>query len=120
MKLMSSPTVLMLASSSSGMATPNLSSTAVAISTIDTESTSTASLNDFFAWAAAAGVGRDRLLGSGVRGGHPAGLLQDLGEAGLDLLGAAHAAGPLSRMGRGGPAVVPDVVCRGSGGVVAL
>src|SRR5919112_2280291 len=44
---MASPTVLMLPSSSSGMATPNLSSTAVAISTIDRESTSRSSVKDF-------------------------------------------------------------------------
>src|SRR5919107_791224 len=44
---MASPTVLMLPSSSSGMATPNLSSTAVAISTIDSESTSRSSVKDF-------------------------------------------------------------------------
>src|SRR3712207_2550986 len=37
----------MLPSSSSGMATPNLSSTAVAISTIDSESTSRSSVKDF-------------------------------------------------------------------------
>src|SRR4051812_39061540 len=47
MKLIASPTVLMLPSSSSGMATPNLSSTAVAISTIDSESTSRSSVKDF-------------------------------------------------------------------------
>src|ERR687894_2145502 len=52
---MASPTVLMLASSSSGMATPNLSSTAVAISTIDRESTSRSSVNDF-SGVASAGV----------------------------------------------------------------
>src|SRR3954468_23364253 len=52
---MASPTVLMLASSSSGMATPNLSSTAVAISTIDSESTSRSSVNDF-SGVASAGV----------------------------------------------------------------
>src|SRR3954447_23591265 len=51
---MASPTVLMLASSSSGMATPNLSSTAVAISTIDSESTSRSSVNDFSGVASAA------------------------------------------------------------------
>src|SRR3954471_16781255 len=45
----------MLASSSSGMATPNLSSTAVAISTIDSESTSRSSVNDF-SGVASAGV----------------------------------------------------------------
>src|SRR5215204_3649299 len=45
----------MLASSSSGMATPNLSSTAVAISTIDRESTSRSSVNDF-SGVASAGV----------------------------------------------------------------
>src|SRR5919107_1447414 len=50
---MASPTVLMLASSSSGMATPNLSSTAVAISTIDSESTSRSSVNDFSGVASA-------------------------------------------------------------------
>src|SRR5918992_4940519 len=50
---MASPTVLMLASSSSGMATPNLSSTAVAISTIDRESTSRSSVNDFSGVASA-------------------------------------------------------------------
>src|SRR5215213_10615 len=55
MKLIASPTVLMLASSSSGMATPNLSSTAVAISTIDSESTSRSSVNDF-SGVASAGV----------------------------------------------------------------
>src|SRR5687768_4571971 len=55
MKLMASPTVLMLPSSSSGMATPNLSSTAVAISTIDRESTSRSSVNDF-SGVASAGV----------------------------------------------------------------
>src|SRR5207253_1179038 len=54
------------------------------------------------------------LLGSGVGRGHTGDLLQNLGEAGLDLLGATHAAGPLSRMGRGEPAVVRDVVSRGS------
>src|SRR5688500_5304382 len=52
---MASPTVLMLPSSSSGMATPNLSSTAVAISTIDRESTSRSSVNDF-SGVASAGV----------------------------------------------------------------
>src|ERR687895_189924 len=52
---MASPTVLMLASSSSGMATPNLSSTAVAISTIDSESTSRSSVKDF-SGVASAGV----------------------------------------------------------------
>src|SRR5215218_3530522 len=45
----------MLARSSSGMATPNLSSTAVAISTIDSESTSRSSVNDF-SGVASAGV----------------------------------------------------------------
>src|SRR3712207_4699906 len=45
----------MLPSSSSGMATPNLSSTAVAISTIDSESTSRSSVNDF-SGVASAGV----------------------------------------------------------------
>src|SRR3954471_21196161 len=45
----------MLPSSSSGMATPNLSSTAVAISTIDRESTSRSSVNDF-SGVASAGV----------------------------------------------------------------
>src|SRR5918998_5820177 len=50
-----SPTVLMLPSSSSGIATPNLSSTAVAISTIDSESTSRSSVNDF-SGVASAGV----------------------------------------------------------------
>src|SRR3954451_22537331 len=55
MKLIASPTVLMLPSSSSGMATPNLSSTAVAISTIDSESTSRSSVNDF-SGVASAGV----------------------------------------------------------------
>src|SRR5688500_2213744 len=45
----------MLASSSSGMATPNLSSTAVAISTMDRESTSRSSVNDF-SGVASAGV----------------------------------------------------------------
>src|SRR5688500_15670290 len=55
MKPIASPTVLMLASSSSGMATPNLSSTAVAISTIDRESTSRSSVNDF-SGVASAGV----------------------------------------------------------------
>src|SRR3954452_1209401 len=45
----------MLASSSSGMATPNLSSTAVAISTIDSESTSRSSVKDF-SGVASAGV----------------------------------------------------------------
>src|SRR5688500_15070100 len=55
MKLIASPTVLMLPSSSSGMATPNLSSTAVAISTIDRESTSRSSVNDF-SGVASAGV----------------------------------------------------------------
>src|SRR3954465_13323006 len=56
---MASPTVLMLASSSSGMATPNLSSTAVEISTIDSESTSRSSVNDFSggAWAGGATAG---------------------------------------------------------------
>src|SRR4051794_39811741 len=52
---MASPTVLMLPSSSSGMATPNLSSTAVAISTIDSESTSRSSVKDF-SGVASAGV----------------------------------------------------------------
>src|SRR5689334_9224157 len=52
---MASPTVLMLPSSSSGIATPNLSSTAVAISTIDSESTSRSSVNDF-SGVASAGV----------------------------------------------------------------
>src|SRR4051812_42064443 len=55
MKLIASPTVLMLPSSSSGMATPNLSSTAVAISTIDSESTSRSSVKDF-SGVASAGV----------------------------------------------------------------
>src|SRR3954462_8702157 len=55
MKLIASPTVLMLPSSSSGMATPNLSSTAVAISTIDSEPTSRSSVNDF-SGVASAGV----------------------------------------------------------------
>src|SRR5687768_1751151 len=55
MKLIASPTVLMLPSSSSGMATPNLSSTAVAISTIDIESTSRSSVKDF-SGVASAGV----------------------------------------------------------------
>src|SRR5690348_16128761 len=50
---MASPTVLMLPSSSSGMATPNLSSTAVAISTIDSESTSRSSVKDFSGVASA-------------------------------------------------------------------
>src|SRR4051812_35617501 len=45
----------MFPSSSSGMATPNLSSTAVAISTIDSESTSRSSVNDF-SGVASAGV----------------------------------------------------------------
>src|SRR5215212_3636040 len=45
----------MLPSSSSGIATPNLSSTAVAISTIDSESTSRSSVNDF-SGVASAGV----------------------------------------------------------------
>src|SRR3954470_4978444 len=53
----------------------------------------------------------ERLLGGGVGRGHAGDLLQDLGQAGLDLCGAAHA-GPLSRMGRGEPAVVRDVVSR--------
>src|SRR5918998_926646 len=52
---MASPTVLMLPSSSSGIATPNLSSTAVAISTIDSESTSRSSVKDF-SGVASAGV----------------------------------------------------------------
>src|SRR3954469_22282457 len=43
----------MLPSSSSGMATPNLSSTAVAISTIDSESTSRSSVKDFSGVASA-------------------------------------------------------------------
>src|SRR3954454_12411480 len=55
MKEIASPTVLMLPSSSSGMATPNLSSTAVAISTIDSESTSRSSVKDF-SGVASAGV----------------------------------------------------------------
>src|SRR3712207_912436 len=53
---MASPTVLMLASSSSGMATPNLSSTAVAISTIDSESTSRSPAKDFSGVASAGGT----------------------------------------------------------------
>src|SRR3954453_19951913 len=56
MKLMASPTVLMLPSSSSGMATPNLSSTAVAISTMDRESTSRSSVNDFSGGGSAGGT----------------------------------------------------------------
>src|SRR3954453_4140833 len=48
----------------------------------------------------------ERLLGSGVGRGHPGHLLQDLGQTGLDLLGAAHA-GPLSRMGRMKDPVLP-------------
>src|SRR4051812_26027262 len=59
----------------------------------------------------------ERLLGRGVGGGHPGDLLEDLGPTGLDLCGAAHAAGPLSRMGRAGPAVVRDQVSRGSVGI---
>jgi hypothetical protein len=56
----------------------------------------------------------ERLLGGGVGGGHTGDLLQDLGQTGLDLLGAAHA-GPLSRMGRAMPADVRDTKSRGSG-----
>src|SRR3954462_13111343 len=56
----------------------------------------------------------ERLLGGGVGGGHAGDLLQDLGQTGLDLLGAAHAAGPLSRMRRAAPAVVRDAVSRDS------
>src|SRR4051794_21594565 len=92
MKLMASPTVLMLPSSSSGMATPNLSSTAVAISTIDSESTSRSSVKDFSGVASAgvtpatssrisaspawiswvlANVGSSLSQGGGVPGGPP-------------------------------------------------
>src|SRR4051794_37212787 len=40
----------------------------------------------------------ERLLRGGVGGGDAGDLLQDLGDACLDLLGAAHAWGPLCRM----------------------
>src|SRR3954453_20059650 len=88
---MASPTVLMLASSSSGMATPNLSSTAVAISTIDSESTSRSSVNDF-SGVASAGVTPATSSRISAR---PAWISAVLGTL-----------GPLSRMvtpGRGGP-----------------
>src|SRR3954463_15236723 len=55
----------------------------------------------------------ERLLGGGVGRCHTGNLLQDLGQTGLDLLGAH--AGPLSRMGRVDTADVRDAVSRGSG-----
>src|ERR671932_155010 len=80
---MASPTVLMLPSSSSGMATPNLSSTAVAISTIDSESTSRSSVKDF-SGVASAGVtaatpaGHRRRPGRASRQSWGSGQAQDL------------------------------------------
>src|SRR3712207_758887 len=87
---MASPTVLMLASSSSGMATPNLSSTAVAISTIDSESTSRSSVNDF-SGVASAGATPATPSRVSARPGWVSSLTR----------------GPLSRVGAGGPAVGP-------------
>src|SRR5215213_1351180 len=87
---MASPTVLMLASSSSGMATPNLSSTAVAISTIDRESTSRSSVNDF---SGVASAGATPATSSRI--------------SARPVWMSSLTRGPLSRVGRGTPAVGP-------------
>src|SRR5215218_9417770 len=54
MKETASPTVLRFFTSSSGMRTPNFSSAATTISTIDNESTSRSSTNDLSGWTSSA------------------------------------------------------------------